>query len=684
MSRLVHLSIVSSFAAVAMTAAIAATVVAAPRASAGSQASRLATYTSPTGTQHFALSLRPQLRLPAPSSHRIVVLFDTSASQTGAYRDDGLRALEALLGNLGEKDSAALFAVDLRAVPMSKSFVRPDGDAMKAALAKLRARTPLGTTDMAVALTAAGKQFKSDGKSDGNSDAARHVVYIGDGVSLANLMAGGQLESLLDWLVERRISVSSFAIGPKNNVQLLATIANHTGGMLAIDNRKTMPEEFGQFLAVAARQPVYWPAMVTWPQGYTVYPKKMPPLRVDRDSIVIGTIAGNPPAKLSMRLDVGTKSLDMSWNLRPEASSDDHNYLPQLVAVASRNGGATLPTVGSAGLREMKRLYDNGVRLLNLLSEHAMATGNYQHAERLRREAARRDPNNPMARRLQSASQRRKTTKKLVLKPAFFQDDKVPGAAPAKEDFSGDGDLLRAFEQDTFQPSADDGDELGASVASRDVLEQQLQTQVETQLNDARKLMSTDPTAVISDLKELHGTVKLSQNIRAVIRSQLLSVVEGGLRLAKTELDRFEQKQQDDATRRAAALANVLLRQQLEQDQEKLKRLMQSFNSLVAEGEYAFAEEQIGPLLVGLPGKHAGLTTAAIRSAQLGGNFRDAVAIQNARHKGMVASLHQVEKSAIPFQEEPPIVYPDAEIWEELTLRRRKYAQVDLAQRGGA
>ena len=108
MSRSFRVSIMSSFAAVAMVAV----AVAAPRASSGPQAARLATYTSPTGTHHFALSLRPQLRPQAAASHRIVVLFDTSASQTGAYRDDALGALEALLGNLDEKDQVALLAIE--------------------------------------------------------------------------------------------------------------------------------------------------------------------------------------------------------------------------------------------------------------------------------------------------------------------------------------------------------------------------------------------------------------------------------------------------------------------------------------------------------------------------------------------------------------------------------------------
>ncbi len=38
-----------------------------------------------------------------------------------------------------------------------------------------------------------------------------------------------------------------------------------------------------------------------------------------------------------------------------------------------------------------------------------------------------------------------------------------------------------------------------------------------------------------------------------------------------------------------------------------------------------------------------------------------------------------------PFPDEPPIVYPDPEIWQQLTLRRKdKYSSMDLAKRGTA
>ena len=59
---------------------------------------RLATYDTATGDTFFALSLVPQVEVPAVRACDVIVLFDTSASQTGAYRSESLEVLRAALG----------------------------------------------------------------------------------------------------------------------------------------------------------------------------------------------------------------------------------------------------------------------------------------------------------------------------------------------------------------------------------------------------------------------------------------------------------------------------------------------------------------------------------------------------------------------------------------------------------
>ncbi len=62
------------------------------------------------------------------------------------------------------------------------------------------------------------------------------------------------------------------------------------------------------------------------------------------------------------------------------------------------------------------------------------------------------------------------------------------------------------------------------------------------------------------------------------------------------------------------------------------------------------------------------------------GVYEEITAIVQQRNKARGRSYVQVESAAIPFQVDPPIVFPAADIWEGLTQRRRR-AYVDLQSR---
>ena len=50
------------------------------------------------------------------------------------------------------------------------------------------------------------------------------------------------------------------------------------------------------------------------------------------------------------------------------------------------------------------------------------------------------------------------------------------------------------------------------------------------------------------------------------------------------------------------------------------------------------------------------------------------------RQQAVLDTLYQVEKvGRSPFPDDPPLIYPDAQTWENLTNSRKKYAQVDFA-----
>ena len=101
----------------------------------------------------------PQTALPPAESCDVVIMVDTSASQVGSYREKTLEALQGMLATMGENDRVKLLAVDVNAIPLTAEFVAPNGPEMKAAMAKLRNRVPLGATDLEAALNAAINSF---------------------------------------------------------------------------------------------------------------------------------------------------------------------------------------------------------------------------------------------------------------------------------------------------------------------------------------------------------------------------------------------------------------------------------------------------------------------------------------------------------------------------------------------
>ena len=76
----------------------------------------------------------------------MVILVDTSASQTGIYRQRTLDAVAGILESARQGDRLAVSAVDVAVAPLTEGFHRPGDAALQAAARTLDSRTPLGST----------------------------------------------------------------------------------------------------------------------------------------------------------------------------------------------------------------------------------------------------------------------------------------------------------------------------------------------------------------------------------------------------------------------------------------------------------------------------------------------------------------------------------------------------------
>ncbi|MFW6171310.1 MAG: VWA domain-containing protein, partial [Planctomycetota bacterium] len=537
---------------------------------------RLLTYDKAAGESYYALSITPQLRPPSAPVRDVAVVVDTSASQAGLFREDSLLALETLLSRLEPRDRVKLLAVDLEAVHLTDSFVSAHGKAAAEGQKQIEDRTPLGATDMIGAVRAGLESFEA------TSDHPRAIIYIGDGVSRANMFGDDEIQALVRQLVAERVSVSSYAIGPERNVEFLAVLANQTGGRLYVDSdSESAAQEAGAGLARAAQLPVFWPQEVQFPGAMVEhYPVTVPPLRTDRDTIVIGKLESHQLQPLSMTAEVNGNTVELAWDLVAKRSTDDLAFLPQLVDRARDNGGLTLPTLGSEGLREVGRLIFGASEDLSSLGgfsgEIEGADKVFQYVSYQEEEAPEEaeEPEEP-----EDAESSEVDEPLRLSPPASSEAGEEPAAgeaAPAAGGVSEDEDLLSELDSTTQL--------LDEVEAGREVRAGKIQAEVQQGLSQAREKMGTDPAAAIQSLKAMHENVMRAPSLEPGLRSQLRDRIGMAIREAQRRQEELEETRRQIQENQAIADESQRLAREFTEQREKVEHLIDKFNALVDEG----------------------------------------------------------------------------------------------------
>ena len=106
-------------------------------------------------------------------------------------------------------------------------------------------------------------------------------------MSTVKLVESAELHGLLSELRQNHIPVNSFAVGPRTDLQLLGTLAEHTGGVVyidaVVDDAQLSAKKLGQKLAAASNAGVFYPDRISLaPEADKLLPGVVPPLRSDR------------------------------------------------------------------------------------------------------------------------------------------------------------------------------------------------------------------------------------------------------------------------------------------------------------------------------------------------------------------------------------------------------------------
>jgi hypothetical protein len=346
----------------------------------------------------------------------------------------------------------------------------------------------------------------------------------------------------------------------------------------------------------------------------------------------------------------------------PGKSNPDVAFVPRLAELVQDDGGMSLPTVGKEGLVEAGRVLIQGAESLTQLGKRALATGDTAGARKLAGAAIDIDPSNPSARALAGAA------------GGAGEPDLTLGP-PAGGGFGAADDLLSRVEEERFL--------LDTATDTDRVIQEQIEMLVKQGLEAARKKMGVDAVTAAEDLKLLLEQVEMSPRLEAAARLRLRTTVEEAIRTANQlaiaqSANRVAEQERIAAIQERERLDREILRQT-----EKLSELSARFSSLMDEGRYVEAQDKVAAeIREMLPNEP--VAESMVWWARNRGNVIEMAMLREVRHRKFVDALFLVEKAHVPFPDEPPIVYPDPEVWEDLTIRRKKYASVDLATRGSA
>ena len=389
---------------------------------------RIASFDTQSGETFFAASVQPSANddlLDAVRSAEadVVVVVDTSASQVGDFRYQSIAALNGVLKRLRSGDRVRIFACDVQATALGSSFDVATGQSTASAIAQLNKRLPLGNTNLVGVVDTVRAALISQPR-----DRTRSIVYIGDGASIDATGNNRRFGALVDALRSDQIAVHSIVIGPTTNVQLMAILANQTGGVLGVvgNDPDASPEVIARTVGGSSVMSPLWLSETKLISGMkAVHGDRMPPLRLDRDSIFLGKVNGD--VKQGQFLLTGSTSqstVRVAVDCKIESSHPDFAFLPGVVKDAAKNSGLTLPTANSSLLREVARVRTLHAEQLVRAGSMALQQGNKEGAKAVAAMALEADPNNQDAISLEKISGNR-----LVMQN--------PGDSPFDDIFGG-------------------------------------------------------------------------------------------------------------------------------------------------------------------------------------------------------------------------------------------------------
>lgn len=643
-------------------------------------------YESDADGVFFALKVKPDLAAAPARPRDVHILIDHSASQAGAPLEAARRIAKEVVSAAGESDRIGLWAVSTPRA--TRNLVRggglqPAADA-RAALIPLEKEYASGAVDLKDVLTRVTKEF------DGKATRQQVILYLGDGESALNPLDEAARYKLAADLRAQRIAFYAVPVGAPMNPHNLHALVSGTGGAVfrTADEKSTDPAEVIKGLAArfhkALAVPVLEPTEVALSApAAEMYPTKLPPLRADTPTLVVGRFEkGKVPARLDLtvRGTVGGTAATATIAVPMPKPVPENFFLGSMVTQWRTSGRAESPALLRADRTLALAFESTRLAREEFLEEGHWALGarRVDAAKALFDAALKVDPDDPRAKagakivaKLESGEVNFDDLKKNTLDELAQKEPPPP--PPAK---------LPPADPRVGPGPADPNNLLRQAEAQQRIREQQVAVAVEETLGRARVLLNAgDPRSAKDLLLAQRDTLRTAADIGELVRQRLLNRIDLLLQDVTTRGDAMIRARAEENARIARASERLIAADQALAQEERIRERIRSFALLMNQARYddAYREALVMENELVNQGRPVPVQTEAVtRIGQAASNYRDFRQLVRLREDRFLLAMMEVEKSHVPYPDEPAVHFPPAKVWRELTARRREYSGTDF------
>ncbi|MFO0925936.1 MAG: vWA domain-containing protein [Gemmataceae bacterium] len=631
-------------------------------------------YRTPAGDQLFALQIQPKLAdAPAQPTDYLVVI-DTSASQAAQGNlTAAVQVVDELAKKVGPNDRVAVWTANLKARDVTRGF--KSGKELNATVKELVNEVPLGAVNLKRCLSDAVNGFEPQ------AGRRRAVVYLGDGKSVADPLDADSRAELCDLLIRKQAAFFAVPLGIDLDSQNLHGLVSGTGGKVVRTGPAELAETFVVRLLQDVAEPICYPESFKLPAGVTAaLPTRLPPLRRDGSTLVVGKVAPGTTAidyKLSGEVAGKPVTLDQSVSL---PAADPENYF--LTGVfdqwkARKDRPALLQ--GDRALAYAHKQTQLAVEDLIARGEMALEENKLDLAQRIFEQAEGLDPNSARAKGGVVLVEHMRTGKKT--RQDMLKELQLNAAKREVVRLTEGGRKIVVLDEGDERPDAEPrpGDDparrdpLDDVRARRAIAEQQATALVTEAIRQARRRVRTSPDEAYEALKrardEVQSNADLEQRTVTGLTSRLTREMESINRIR----DIVKRDQAEALALRAAADARLEVRNAERIAQDRVRERMRIYHNLMDQAREEEAQKQAilmrdEMVTRGQPVPPA--VTAAYQIAQSRYYLKEVQELRRLREDRFLATMLEVERSHVPFPDEPPVVFPDSAIIRRLTRNR--------------